>query len=551
MNKIIPSLSHKIWRILLVLALVLPASLAAPAREVEAGGSSPIPFLALITGLVKRNRVYREANSFIKDQAEYYDALRETARRQLLDREMTYGLRDNQVAAYTKVVALIEQERQSMYDFAESEKKAARTEFIDTVQHEITNRMLASTPATQVLGAMTHGINSSQGFLDGALAKLAGDDGGFLEDVAKVRRIAERIEIAGGVIGGSLGKAIRTAGAKVVELIDKPTSEIEADLIQVQGELGALGDLVRGLQGRGYQPTASQTTREVVVTLVSGEESEHPTIQAIVDMLIAKHGGGGSIRDRARDVLLGNASARCAARVEQIRQVIFRLEMDAANGGATNTSDITSCQTIDLTSMVEAAVEAEGAADTQPAPTAQAEDAPQEYVWTLASTEVNPFNEKTNFVGGGADPTWFPEGRFTGKSHTLSASDGSFSVHDVDVDHEYEFHNVTVGVNFTTPPAVLESGQEVELNASASSSGTVNEGGIGIGLTFQYDLNGVTLDPILTYTPWSPYGTGEEAGSWTFTAPQAGEGGEFTLSAGLWNAAPCYVIWTYQAVPGD
>jgi len=279
MHKINLTQKNKIWRLLLALMIALPATLAAGVTDVQAGGGGPIPLLGLITGVIKRNRVYKTANGFINDKAQYYDTLRETARQQLLDREMTSGLRDNQVAAYMKVVALIEGERESMFVFAESEKKAARDEFIDVVQDEITGRMLASNPATALLGAMGKGVNSSQDFLEAALDKISGGGGGVLEDVQKVRRIAERMTIAGGLIGGDFGKAIRSAGAKVVDIIDKPTAEIEAGLIQVQGELGELGSLVSELQEQGYKPTASETTREVVITLVTGEEAD-PAIAA-------------------------------------------------------------------------------------------------------------------------------------------------------------------------------------------------------------------------------------------------------------------------------
>jgi hypothetical protein len=348
-----------------------------------------------------------------------------------------------------------------------------------------------------------------------------------------------------------VGQTIRKAGSKVVELIDKPTREIEEGLIQVQGELGALGDLVRGLQDKGYRPTASETTKEVVITLITGEDSQSAVVNQIVDMLVAKHGGGGSIRDRARAIQQGNLAARCAARVEQIRQIMYRMEVDPNGEEEDPPGMYPTCQTVDLTGMVEEAADApqptaeevaeaaEGAA-----PTTASEP---EYVWVLASSTVNPNNEQTSFVGGGADPYWFPEGRFTGKSLTFSPSDGSFSVHDVDVDHEYQFRDATVSINFTSPPAQVNSGELVSLQANASSSGTVNEGGSGIGLIFQYDLNGVTLDPVLSYTPWNTANPGESSGSWTFTAPAASEGREFTLSAGLWNAPPCLVIWTYQA----
>ncbi len=566
MNKPTPTLIHLIWRLLLIVSLVLPATLSADVRQAEAGFGDFLPFVKLVSGMMKRNRVYREANGFIKDQAEYYDALRETARQQLANREIyDIPLRDNQVGAYTKVVALIEQERASMYDFAESEKKAARKEFIDTIQEEITDRMLASTPATRVLGAMSHGINSSQDFLDSALDKLAGEGGGFMEDVAKIRRIADRMTIAGQVIGGDVGRTIRTAGGKVVELIDKPTSEIEKGLIQVQEELGALGDLVSGLQGRGWKPTASQTTREVFISLVTGEDSEHAVINEMVDMLVAKHGGGGSIRDRAREIQQGEVAARCAARVEQIRQILYKMEVDPAGEEEDPPGMYPVCQTVNLTDFVEEAADApqptvEGVSEATDAPQPTEEEvseatdaAPEpaaeesEYIWVLVNTAVNINNEPTSFVGGGADPTWFPEDRFDGKSLTFSTSAGSFSVHSVDVDHGFTYSDTTVTANFDSPPSQLEPGQEVQLSATASHSGSVNEGGVGLGLIFQYSYNGNSIDPTLNYTPWNPNNSGESTGSWTITAPTAGEGGEFTLGAGLWNAPPCNVIWTYQA----
>ena len=53
----------------------------------------------------------------------------------------------------------------------------------NVVQDEITNRMLASTPATELLSAMGKGISSSRGFLDSALGKLSGGGGGFSKSI--------------------------------------------------------------------------------------------------------------------------------------------------------------------------------------------------------------------------------------------------------------------------------------------------------------------------------------------------------------------------------
>lgn len=184
---------------------------------------------------------------------------------------------------------------------------------------------------------------------------------------------------------------------------------------------------------------------------------------------------------------------------------------------------------------------------TGPTISARAQD--PEYVWVLVRTEVNPTDAKTAFFGGGQDPEWFGEARFKGKSRTFSASDGSFSIHDVEVDHEFMYHDVTMSVNYTSPPSRIESEQELQLQASASGSGTVNEDGSGIGLIFQYSYNGNLINPALSYAPWNPNGTGDSSASWTFTAPTAAEGREFTLAATLWNAAPCLVVWTYRAQP--
>lgn len=373
MHRIKSTLKKKIWRLLIVLVVVLPAALAAGAADVQAGGGGIFPVIGIIAAGGKRNKVYRTAEGFIDEKTRYYDTLRETARQQLLDRTLTFGLQDNQVAAYVKLVNLIEGEREAMLGFAESEKKAARDEFIDVVQDEITNRMLASTPATQLLGVMGKSISSSQDFLGTAGDMIAGGSGGALEEIQKVKKIAERLTIAGQLIGGDFGQTIRSAGAKVVDIIGKPTAEIEAGLIQVQEELGELGDLVSELQGQGYTPTASQTTRDVVIALITGDES-NPAITAIADMLVAKHGGGGNFRERAKAILQGNASARCAARTEQIRQVVLRLEMNIEGEEPPDDSDLPTCQVIDIPALVAETVRA---AETESAGADGAEPSPQ------------------------------------------------------------------------------------------------------------------------------------------------------------------------------
>ena len=264
------------------------------------------------------------------------------------------------------------------------------------------------------------------------------------------------------------------------------------------------------------------------------------------------------------------------------RQIVYRLEVDSSGGTADDMSDIPTCETIDIAALVEsiegipeaeesppedpAEVEAGGEADsgqaadtagstdsTEAGPGADSSGPPEpgpsssEFVWVLSDTTANPDNEKSAFYGGGKDPDWFAEARFEGKSLVYGCSSNNFTVHDVEVDHEYEYHNVTVGVDFDSPPARLEPGQDVELKAFASSSGTVNEGGTGTGVRFQYHLTTNSLDPVLQYFPWAANFDGKSSENWSFTAPAASESGEFIVTAGLWNAAPCHVVWTYQA----
>ena len=360
------------------------------------------------------------------------------------------------------------------------------------------------------------------------------------------------------MIGGNFGKAIQRAGSNISDFINKPTAEIESGLIQVQEELGALGDLVSGLQDQGYRPTASQTTKDVVISLVTGEESDNPTINQIVDMVIAKHGRGGDFRDRAKAILLGNISARCAARVEQMRRVVFKLQMEPAEYEADEPSDIPACAVIDMTALVEEAADLSPTAQSPTAESADAEtSAPQttspaaEYVWVLADTAENPNQAKTSFRGGGSDLDYFAEARFEGKSLTYNCSAGSFSYTDVSVDHGYTYHNITLTANYDQPPSQLVPGKEIDLQASASHSGSVNEGSAGGGLIFQYNVGDRTLDPVLSYYPWAPTFDGTSIGNWTFKVPAASEGGEFTIAAGLWNSPPCFVIWTYQAQKGE
>ena len=489
MHRIKSTLKKKIWRLLLALVVTLPAVLAAGATDVHAGGPGPIPIIGIFAAARNSNRVYRTAEGFIQDKNQYYDTLRETARGQLLERDFyTIELRENQVAAYTKMVALIEKERESMLAFAESEKKAARDEFIDVIQDEITNRLLASAPATQLLGVMGKSINSSQDFLNTALDQLAGGSGGTLEEIQKVKKIAERMTIAGQLIGGSFGQTIRSAGGKVVEIINKPTEDIQAGLIQVQGELGELGSLVSEAQQKGYTPTASQTTREVVISLVTGEDT-NPAIAAIADMLAAKHGGGGNFRARAKAILQGNISARCAARTEQIRQVVLRMEMVIEGEEPPDDSDLPTCQVIDIPALVAQAMEtAESGSEAD----GEAESSPQAAATEEAAVTSQP---ETN-----AAETGDMEFRGTYSSSSADCTSGGEFEFDV-----YESGNVAVTYrqiedNCSDSPEQTFSHSIYGTHQNGTFEASFNDGFILKGSFNANSMSGIAQNEYGTYT---------------------------------------------------
>lgn len=353
------------WRIGMAILVAVPLAFIFPASG-EGGGffSNVVPFARIVSGLKARNRVYNAANPYIQEKREYYDRLRQKAREQLAAREIS-GLRDSQVAAYVKLVALIEGEREAMIDFAESEKRAAREQFIDTVEDAAFNRILASGTATRVLGALSKGVNSSQDLVDQALDELAGGGSGALEKVQRVRRIASRVNVAGGLIGGSVGEKIQAVSGTIVQTIDRPTAEIEAGLEQVKGDLAGLQGEVTDLQERGVQPTASQVTRGVAITVVTGEGGD-PAVDAIVGVLAGKTArGGGTFRDRARSALIGTFVARCAAIGQRYRETIARLEGEAAGEAVSDEQALAPCNAIDLDEIEQEILVEEARATTE------------------------------------------------------------------------------------------------------------------------------------------------------------------------------------------
>lgn len=354
-QKLPQQLFQVFWRFTLALAVAVPAVFTAPVPEVSAGDgvSDVIPFLGLFSAWIRRNRTYRTANAYINEKQAYYDKLHDKALEQLKTRSVG-GLRKSQVAAYIKVVVMIEQERSALIDFAESEKRGARADFHDTLADQSVGYILRTTSLGRVLGAMRRGIDTSQEMIDRVVEELTGGGSGLLGEVQQVRRVAERLVVVGGAIGGKAGSDIRSAAGRVVDVVDRPTAEIRAGLEQVSGDLAVLDSRVAEIQSKGYSPTGAELAEEGAVSLVSGEAAD-PAVEAIVGLLVARSGGKGDFRGRARSALVGQFVARCAAVADRFQQAVADLEGAAAGEALSDQEKISACQAIDIDELEEEA----------------------------------------------------------------------------------------------------------------------------------------------------------------------------------------------------
>ena len=176
----------------------------------------------------------------------------------------------------------------------------------------------------------------------------------------------------------------------------------------------------------------------------------------------------------------------------------------------------------------------------------QADD-PDDGVWVLTETLVNPHNAQTEFYGGGSTPGYYTEPRFEGKFTKYTVSDSSLGIQDREVDHGYEYHNVSVQASLQKPPAELVPGESVELTATFSHSGTAEDAGLGV--LFWYTGEGVAMQPdtAFGYAPWNSAFDGTSSATYTFVVPPARDGAEMEIFASFWNAPPSLVVWKYQA----
>jgi hypothetical protein len=319
----------------------------------------------MVVGFIARNQTYRTAGAYSEARNAYADRLHKKAQEMLAARQVN-PLRPSQVAAFVKVIALIEGERKAAIAFAESEKKAAHDAFARAANDTLMDVMLSTGAAQKVLSTMVKGLDASKNVIDTALDHLSGGRGGVLAEIEQVRSTAGWVALGGEIIGGRAGNRIRSTANRVVSQISRPQESIRQDLEQASSEIQDLRTRVSEILGRGRQPSASETAREGLIRAVSGEAAD-PAVEALVDVLSGKRGG--DFRTRARAALTSRSVARCAAIGARYREVIFRLQLASSQPETLETLQAPTCEVIDVEALAQGEAE-QASAPPAPPPTA-------------------------------------------------------------------------------------------------------------------------------------------------------------------------------------
>jgi len=335
---------------LLIATLVTILPLQGLSPPAEARGflgriSKVIPFAGVVVGWHHRNRVYRSAERFIDDRNAYYDRLRETARKQLLNREIA-GLQPSQTAAYVKLVALLEQHRKVELQVAEDRKRSARAEFHTRLEDASLYALAGSRLAQELVGAMQHGVGNAQQALDRVLNTLTSGGTSGLQDLRRIREMASRVSTAAGAIGGKPGRQLKNASDRIIQAIDQPQEKIQDAIEKVQAELANVNQTLDTLSRMGRAPSAGVVAEQLATRfLPGGGDSSDVSIDAITQILSQLEVGDGSLKDEARAAIREGFTARCAAIAESYKANLAALRTNAgsASGGAAGE---TACQAV-------------------------------------------------------------------------------------------------------------------------------------------------------------------------------------------------------------
>jgi hypothetical protein len=209
-------MSRRVARLVMVLVLtgglvvpspLVPTAPTAAAVPLPPGANAVVSILNFFGSVNSRNRIYREARTTKAEIDAYYDGLLDTARSQLLERDIIDLAKErNQFHAYERMRALIEQRRRTAVDMIEAEKNDARRRFNNEIGR-IALTVLVRSPGGQQL------IRDVKATLDGArqaaLAVQAALGDAHPEEL--LATLAERVSDVGVVQNAVLALGSRAA----------------------------------------------------------------------------------------------------------------------------------------------------------------------------------------------------------------------------------------------------------------------------------------------------------------------------------------------------
>ena len=328
--------------LLMLFGSTVPVHAQIPNARLDSGGSPVFPLLGLISGWFRRNRTYRNAESFIKANNAEYDDMLTTLDQQLAAGKIftTKGSDpDAQQAAFVEVKALIEQERKQMNDFAEGIKKQARHDFNKAAKEQIVSLVMSTGFAQNILGALNTGFGQAQQLVNGAISALSGEGGGDVaSQISGLRNVASQLQLVGGLIGGETGANLNSTVQGILDKINSGLDVVKDNLNDVKSGLSNVQSQIQSLMAQGYLPTSSEVTQSVVLQLV-GLGPGTATTEALLNLLGIRGGTSSkAFRDRARLLLESGENVRCRKIVTDLLANFRALEDSTADEDNSNTS---------------------------------------------------------------------------------------------------------------------------------------------------------------------------------------------------------------------
>jgi hypothetical protein len=353
------------------LVFILLFGMAAPAHAVpltQTGGSPVIPLLGLIGSWFRRNRTYRNSEDFITFQRQEY-----VNRLQVLDKQLaagtiyTAGNTDPgaQQAAYVKVKALLEQERDQAFAFAESIKNGARKDFNKAARQQILNVVLSTGFAQSVLGALNNGLGNARQIVDGAISELSGTGtGDIASQIRGLRNIASQLQLVGSLIGGETGANLYGTVQGVLDKVNSQVSFATDELTSIKSDLGAVQQKIQGLITQGYIPTSSEVTDSLALQLM-GLGPSTPATEAILSFLSVRSGTSReAIRSRGMLLLQAGENARCRKIISDLQAALKQLEAETVDENSSDSTG-TKCTEIQAGDLTSASATGEATATTE------------------------------------------------------------------------------------------------------------------------------------------------------------------------------------------